>query len=60
MITVRITFRNELILKGEDIREVKKLWDSMNVAPQPCRFVEVSSVETVDTFEDLKTQFEEA
>ena len=55
---VRITYRNEVFIEGKDMNEIKKLWDEMNVVPNGSDFVEVSSVEDADTFEDLMNEFD--
>ena len=55
---VRITYRNEVFIEGKDLKEIKRIFDKINVEPEGSKFVEVSSVEEVGSYKDLKKEFE--
>lgn len=55
---VRITYRNEVFIEGKDLKEIRNIFDRMELSTKVADFVEVSSVENADTLEDLKDKFE--
>ena len=62
---VRITWRSEIYIKGEDIDEIRNKWEALNIDPidnddediTNFDFVELVSVEDADTYDDLMDEF---
>ena len=63
---IRITYRSEVYLKGENLAEIKEKWENLNLDPiskdstEGFGFVEIVSVEDADTYKDLESEFENA
>lgn len=63
---VRITFKCEVYLEGEDMADVKEQWEDLPVFTADAledayaEILDVESVEDADTHEDLKDEFDEA
>ena len=63
---VRITYRSEIYIEGENLKEIREKWESLNLEPKEAvedeavtefGFVEVTSIEDADTYEDLMKEF---
>lgn len=56
---VRITYRSEVYIKGDSLKEIKEKWDALNLTSQEgnSEFVELCSVEDAETYEDLEEEF---
>lgn len=62
---VRITFRSEVFIKGDNLDEIKEKWEDMPLfsadalIEHNASFVELSSAERVDddSYEDLSSEF---
>lgn len=56
---VRITYRNEINIKGDSLKEIKDKWEALNLTSQQgnATFVELCSVEDAETYEDLTNEF---
>lgn len=54
---VRITWRQEITLEGKDLKEIKDKWESLNLGVG--EFVEISSIEDADTYEDLESEWDD-
>ncbi len=63
---VRITFRSEIFFDGETIEDVAKQWlttplfTTKAISKNGADFLEIVSVEDVETSEDLNTEFNNA
>ena len=64
---VRITWRSEVYIKGDNLAEIKEKWEELNLMPiignddvVGFDFVELVSVEDADTYEDMMGDFENA
>lgn len=56
---VRITYRSEIIIKGDSLKEIEDEWESLNLTSKEgnSKFVELCSVEDAETYEDLTNEF---
>lgn len=62
---VRITYRSEIYLEGENLEEIKKKFESLNLDPidkdddsvSDYGFIEITTVEDADTYEDYFNEF---
>ena len=56
---VRITYRSEVYIKGDSLKEIKDKWEALNLTSQEgnSEFVELCSVEDAETYEDLENKF---
>ena len=62
---VRITYRSEIYIKGDSLDEIKRTFNSLDLDPDATQdesvtdfgFIEVTSVEDADTYEDLSNEF---
>ena len=62
---VRITWRTEIYIKGEDLDEIRGKWEELDLDPidkydedvTDFGFVELVSVEDADTYEDIMDKF---
>lgn len=52
---VRITYRSEVYIKGDNLKEIKNKWDEFEEGN--ATFVEICSVEDAKTYEDLFMEF---
>jgi len=53
----RISFRNEIWIKGKDLQEIKDKWENLSMTDS--QFVELISVED-ENFKDITKEFNEA
>ena len=56
---VRITFRSEVYIEGDNLRDIKEKWESLPLYSQDAEkadadFIELISVEDADTHKNLK------
>lgn len=56
-ISVRITWRQEITLDGKDLKEIQDKWNKMDLGVG--EFVEISSIENADTYEDLESEWDD-
>lgn len=60
---VRITFRAEVYIKGDNLDEIKEKWEELPLfsadalEKSSAEFVELVSVEDAETYEDLMSKF---
>lgn len=59
---VRITFRSEIFLDGKDMKEIVEKWENIRLfsgeaVAEGADFIEVDTVEDVDTFDDVFDEF---
>lgn len=59
---VRITFRSEIFLDGKDMKEIVNKWENIRLfsgeaVAEGADFIEVDTVEDVDTFDDVFDEF---
>lgn len=62
---VRITYRSEIYLEGENLEEIKQKFESLNLDPidkdddsvSDYGFIEITTVEDADTYEDYFNEF---
>ena len=59
---VRITFRSEVYISGENMAEIKDKWESMNLYEKNngVEFVEINTVEDAETYNDIMLEFDHA
>ena len=59
---VRITFRSEVYISGENMAEIKDKWESMNLYEKDngVEFVEINTVEDAETYKDMMQEFDHA
>lgn len=57
----RITYRSEIIVKGDNLAEIKQKFESMNLTSKEGngQFVEMVSVEDYDTYRDITEEWDE-
>lgn len=57
----RITYRSEIIVKGDNLAEIKQKFESMNLTSKEGngKFVEMVSVEDYDTYRDIMDEWNE-
>ena len=57
----RITYRSEIIVKGDNLAEIKQKFESMNLTSKEGngQFVEMVSVEDYDTYRDITDEWDE-
>ena len=57
----RITYRSEIIVKGDNLAEIKQKFESMNLTSKEGngQFVEMVSVEDYDTYRDIMDEWDE-
>lgn len=57
----RITYRSEIIVKGDNLAEIKQKFESMNLTSKEGngQFVEMVSVEDYDTYRDITEEWNE-
>lgn len=66
MVKVRITFRSEVYIEGEDMAEVKENWENLPLFSADAledafaEVLEVQTIEDTETHKDLKKEFDEA
>ena len=56
---VRITFRSEIYIEGDNLKDIKEKWESIPLYSQDAEkadadFIELISVEDADTHKNLK------
>ena len=56
---VRITFRSEIYIEGNNLKDIKEKWESLPLYSQDAEkadadFIELMSVEDADTHKNLK------
>ncbi len=58
---VRITFRSEIVVEGNDLEDVKQKFEGLNLCTKEGNgnFVELVSVEDNDTYRDLMEEWDE-
>ena len=56
---VRITFRSEVYISGENMAEIRDKWESMNLYEKDngVGFVEINTVEDAETYNDMMQEF---
>ena len=59
---VRITFRSEVYISGENMAEIKDKWENMNLYEKNngVEFVEINTVEDAETYKDMRHKFDHA
>lgn len=59
---VRITFRSEVFISGENMAEIRDKWESMNLYDKNngVEFVEINTVEDAETYDDMMQEFDHA
>lgn len=66
MAKVRITFRSEVYIEGEDMAEVKANWENLPLFSADAleyaypEVLDVQTVEDAETYQDLKNEFDAA
>lgn len=57
----RITYRSEIIVKGDNLAEIKQKFESMNLTSKEGngQFVEMVSVEDYDTYRDIMDEWDD-
>ena len=56
---VRFTYRKETYVEGETFDECVSKFEQMNLETENSTFVEITSVEDADTYEDLSIKYSE-
>lgn len=58
---LRITFRSEMYVEGETMEDCISQWERTPLYPPKtnCSFVEISSIEDADTYEDKTNEWDE-
>lgn len=56
---VKITYRSEVYIKGDNLKEIKNKWEAFNLTSQDgySEFVEVCSVEDAETHKNIENEF---
>ena len=59
---VRITFRSEVYIEGDTLRDIKEKWESIPLYSQDAEkadadFIELISVEDTDNYSDLMSKW---
>lgn len=62
--TARITFRSEIYISGDSIREIREKWEAMPIfcvdaLDEGAEIIEVCSVEDAETFKDIDLDADE-
>lgn len=56
---VRVTFKSEVYIEGENLDEIREKWEEMNLHTEESKaeFVELEKVEDAEDYSDLTDEF---